>query len=64
MKQSYCILCPFLEGSHEGAHCNICKQMIKNMPAVDIRLCMSARYEVCFIYISELYRENYFQTHR
>ncbi len=46
--------CPHLIGGPEGYSCIVFNSFIRDMENADIRLCMSRRYEACFVYIFSL----------
>ena len=46
--------CPYLKGTFEDALCSIRNNFVKDMVDVNIRLCMSRRYEACYIYFEAL----------
>lgn len=48
------VLCPHLKGSPQGAVCGVVNSFIKNIDDVEIRLCMSKRFEACHLYIRSL----------
>jgi hypothetical protein len=48
------ILCPHLKGSPQGAICGVVNSFIKNIDDVEIRLCMSKRFEACHLYVRSL----------
>ncbi len=61
MYQSRGMLCQYLEGSSNGAKCNVLNKLVRSIQGADIRLCMGRHYEVCAIYIS-LLRETAAET--
>lgn len=50
------VICPNLQGSSEGATCNVFNSFIRDMEDADIRLCMNRRYEACSLYVLSLRR--------
>lgn len=50
------VFCPHLKGSAQGALCGVVNSFMKDIEDADIRLCMSARFEVCHRYLSSLMR--------
>ncbi len=48
------LICPYLQGSPQGARCDAGHDLIRNIRDVTIRICMSRRYEACSLYRSSL----------
>lgn len=44
------LLCPRLKGHVAGARCEAADDFIRNLRGVNIKICMSRRYEVCDLY--------------
>jgi len=47
-------MCPYLDGSPEGAVCNAVHDLIRNIKNVDVEVCMHRRFELCYIYALKL----------
>ncbi len=48
------IICPNLQGDINGAICSVLNSFIRDLDNIDIRLCMSRRYETCSLYVLSL----------
>ncbi len=48
------IICPNLQGNSEGAICSVLNSFIRDLENIDIRSCMSRRYETCSLYVLSL----------
>ncbi len=52
------ITCPHLKGSSCGAMCEIAKDYVRNIEEVNIKFCMSNRFEMCHVYRYDIKRDN------
>jgi len=48
------LMCPYLIGSDEGVRCRIESLPIRNISDIDLNICMSKYYELCYIYCAKL----------
>ncbi len=48
------IICPYLSGSDEGLICHACSSHIRNISDIDLDICLSKHYELCYIYFTVL----------
>jgi|WetSurSiteA1Bulk_404760.scaffolds.fasta_scaffold00420_3 hypothetical protein len=48
------LMCPYLSGSDEGVMCRIESLPIRNISDIDLSICMSKYYELCYIYCAKL----------
>ena len=49
--------CPHLARCTEVAYCDIADEEVLQIDGVDIRLCTSRHYEVCYVYSNSLRKE-------
>ena len=54
MNMQSLIMCPYLKGSTEGAHCHAADKHIKDMKDVNIKVCMGRHHEACSVYFCAL----------
>ncbi|MBF0505421.1 MAG: hypothetical protein HQL09_01175 [Nitrospirae bacterium] len=47
-------ICPYLKGTSQGANCGASNRLVKELPDIDIRVCMSRHHEACSIYFCSL----------
>lgn len=48
------LVCPYLSGSDKGVMCYAASMLIRNINHIDLTICMSKYYELCYIYCLEL----------
>jgi hypothetical protein len=46
--------CPHLRGGTDGAQCHVLDVTVRSIPEVDIHLCLSSHFEICYLYINRL----------
>ena len=51
-------LCPNLQGIPDGLKCSACDKLVIDIQDGNTDLCMSSHYEICSMYVSQLYRED------
>jgi hypothetical protein len=49
--------CPHIASCNEVAYCEVAGKEISQIDGVDMRLCTSRHYEVCYVYSNSLRRE-------
>lgn len=47
-------MCPYLDGSPNGAVCNAINDLLKNIQDIDLKICMGRHFESCHVYVSVL----------
>lgn len=47
-------LCPYLDANREGPMCNAAEDLLQNIKDINLKLCMSRKFESCSIYVSKL----------
>ena len=52
------ITCPHLKGSKSGVICAVVEDLVCNIEGVNIKFCMSRRFEVCHVYRCSMKRVN------
>jgi hypothetical protein len=53
-KDKVYFMCPYLDGSPEGALCHVVKELIKNIKDANLNLCMGRHFERCHLYAAIL----------
>ncbi len=48
-------ICPYLDGSPEGATCKTAATLIRNIEDIDPEICLTRHFEICRVYISKLH---------
>jgi hypothetical protein len=48
------LTCPYLSGSDEGVMCRVSSLLIRNISDIELDICMSKHYELCYIYCAKL----------
>jgi hypothetical protein len=51
-------MCPYLLGNDEGLMCDVATDFIRNIEDINIEICLSRRFESCYIYFSRLQEMN------
>ena len=46
--------CPHFRGDIDGARCRLLDVAVRSIPDVDIHLCLSSHFEICYLYINRL----------
>ena len=56
------LICPHLKGSSTGAMCNVVTDYVRNIVDVNIKFCMSQRFEICHVYRTALKEEDIYHN--
>jgi hypothetical protein len=55
------LVCPYLLGNNDGLMCDAATDFIRNIKDINIEICLSRRFESCYIYFSRLQEMNVLQ---
>jgi hypothetical protein len=48
------LMCPYLSGSNDGVMCSAASMFIRNISDINLDICMSKYYELCYVYCAKL----------